>query len=51
VLGSTEARDELIDRVKPYGGEVVQTSLSRDLEQRLRDALGSRAPSVPGATP
>jgi uncharacterized membrane protein len=48
VLGSTEARDELIERVKPYGGEVVQTSLSADVEQQLRDALGSRAASVRG---
>ena len=48
VLGSTEARDELIERVKPYGGEVVQTSLGRRDEQQLRDALGSTATSVPG---
>jgi uncharacterized membrane protein len=47
VLGSTEARDELIERVRPYGGEVVQTSLGWTAEQLLRDALGSRATSVP----
>jgi uncharacterized membrane protein len=40
VLGSTEARDELIARVQPYGGEVFQTSLSFDDEQRLRAQLG-----------
>jgi uncharacterized membrane protein len=46
VLGSTEAREELIERVKPYGGEVVQTSLSWDVEEQLRDALGSRGTHV-----
>jgi uncharacterized membrane protein len=39
-LGSTDARDKLIDRVKPYGGEIIQTSLSRDAEEHLRAALG-----------
>jgi len=39
VLGSTEARDELIERVKPYGGEVLQTSLSWTVEQGLREAV------------
>ena len=39
VLGSTEARDELIERVKPYGGEVVQTSLRWTDEQQLREAV------------
>lgn len=51
VLGSTSARDELIERVKPYGGEVLQTSLSWTVEQELRAALGSdpsRAPTRDG---
>jgi uncharacterized membrane protein len=39
VLGSTEARDELIERVKPYGGEVLQTSLRWTDEQQLREVL------------
>ncbi len=43
VLGSTDARDKLIDRVKPYGGEVVQTSLGTEEEEQLRSALGDRA--------
>jgi uncharacterized membrane protein len=42
-LGSTEARDKLIDRVKGYGGDVIQTSLSREEEERLRSALGEGA--------
>jgi uncharacterized membrane protein len=40
VLGRSEAPDKVIDRVKPYGGHVIQTSLSEDSEQHLRDALG-----------
>ena len=40
VLGSTEARDKVLDRVKGYGGEVIQTSLSREQEDQLRAALG-----------
>jgi uncharacterized membrane protein len=43
VLGSTDARDKVIDRVKPYGGEVIQTSLSTDEEEQLRSALSGRA--------
>ena len=39
VLGTTEARDELVARLKPYGGEVLHTSLSTREEQRVREAL------------
>jgi uncharacterized membrane protein len=39
-LGRSEARDKVIDRVKGYGGEVIQTSLSEEDEERLRSALG-----------
>jgi uncharacterized membrane protein len=42
-LGSTDARDKLIERVKPYGGEVIQTSLSTEEDERLRAALGRGA--------
>jgi uncharacterized membrane protein len=42
VLGSTDARDKVIDRVRPYGGDVIQTSLSSDEEQHLRDALAQQ---------
>jgi uncharacterized membrane protein len=44
-LGSTEARDKVIERVKPYGGHVIQTSLSDEAEQQLRAALGEKAPA------
>jgi uncharacterized membrane protein len=40
VLGSTEARDKVLERVKGYGGEVMQTSLNREQEEQLRAALG-----------
>jgi uncharacterized membrane protein len=43
VLGSTDARDKLLDRVRDYGGDVIQTSLSTEEEERLRAALGERA--------
>ena len=42
VLGSTDARDKVIDRVKGYGGDVIQTSLSTEEEEQLRAALGKR---------
>ena len=40
VLGSTEARDKVLERVKGYGGKVIQTSLNREQEEQLRAALG-----------
>lgn len=43
-LGSTEARDRLMERLSPYGGEVIQTSLDHEDEDRLRAALGQEAP-------
>jgi uncharacterized membrane protein len=43
-LGRGEARDKLIERVRPYGGEIIQTSLSSDEEEHLRAAMSSTAP-------
>jgi uncharacterized membrane protein len=43
VLGRSDAPDKVIERVKPYGGHVIQSSLSEDAEQHLRDALGETA--------
>lgn len=42
-LGSTEARDKLLERISPYGGDVIQTSLDNEDEERLRAALGEKA--------
>jgi uncharacterized membrane protein len=46
VLGRTGAPDKVIDRVKPYGGEVMQSSLGDDQEAHLRAALGETAATV-----
>jgi uncharacterized membrane protein len=43
VLGSTDARDKVIERLQPYGGDVIQTSLARHEEEQLRAALGQPA--------
>jgi uncharacterized membrane protein len=43
VLGSTDARDKVIERVKPYGGHVIQTSLGTEEEAQLRAAMGEPA--------
>ena len=40
VLGQTDAPEKVIDRVGSYGGEVIQTSLKPEEEERLRSALG-----------
>jgi uncharacterized membrane protein len=42
-LGRSEARDKLLDRIKPYGGDVIQTSLDSEDEERLRLTLGEKA--------
>jgi uncharacterized membrane protein len=45
-LGRSEAPGKVIDRVKPYGGHVIQTSLDEEAEARLRAALGEETSSV-----
>jgi uncharacterized membrane protein len=42
-LGSSGAPDKLIDRLRPFGGDVIQTSLDADQEEHLRAALGGVA--------
>ena len=39
-LGRAGARDKVIERVRQYGGEIIQTSLDDEEEERLRSALG-----------
>jgi uncharacterized membrane protein len=41
-LGSTDARDKVIERLSPYGGEIIQTSLASEEEANLRAALGEQ---------
>jgi uncharacterized membrane protein len=45
MLGRAEAPDRVLERVKPYGGEVIQTSLDTEQEERLRSALGETVAS------
>jgi uncharacterized membrane protein len=40
VLGRSDAGGKVIERVKSYGGEVIQSSLSDEAEAHLRSALG-----------
>jgi uncharacterized membrane protein len=42
-LGSTDARDKVIERVQPYGGEILQSSLNKEQEEQLRVALSAPA--------
>jgi uncharacterized membrane protein len=39
-LGRSDAPEKVLDRVKQYGGEVIQTSLDAEQEEHLRSALG-----------
>ena len=39
VLGHTPSRDKVVERVRPFGGTLLQTSLSPADEERLRHAL------------
>ena len=45
-LAHAQARDKLLDRISPYGGEIIQTSLSEDDEAALRAALGESVASA-----
>jgi uncharacterized membrane protein len=42
-LGQTEARDKLLERITPFGGDVIQTSLDNEEEESLRAALSAGA--------
>jgi uncharacterized membrane protein len=44
-LGSSTAPDKLLERLQPYGGDVIQTSLSNEEEERLRSSLGAEVPA------
>ena len=46
VLGSTDARDKVIARVSPYGGDILQSSLSNEQEEQLRSALAAAQPAA-----
>jgi len=40
VLGRAQSPERVIERVKPFGGEIIQTSLDPDQEEHLKAALG-----------
>jgi uncharacterized membrane protein len=42
-LGRSDAPNKVLDRLQPYGGHVIQTSLDEEAEARLRSALGEEA--------
>ncbi len=44
-LGSSNAPEKFLDRVRPYGGNVIQTSLDDEEEARLRSSLGEGVPA------
>ena len=44
-LGSSGAPEKLLERLRPYGGEVIQTSLDEDAEERVRAGLGGAVPA------
>jgi uncharacterized membrane protein len=45
-LGRSGAPERVIERLAPFGGEVIQTSLSEEDEARLRSALGESVASA-----
>ena len=45
VLGRSDAPDKVLERVRPYGGHVIQTSLDAAQEERIRLALGETVPA------
>ena len=44
-LGRSDAPDKLLERLRPYGGHVIQTSLDNEEEERLRSSLGEGVPA------
>jgi len=42
-LGRSDAPDKVLDRLRPFGGEIIQTSLDKDEEDRLKSSLGEGA--------
>jgi len=39
-LGRSDAPEKVLERLRPYGGHVIQTSLDTEAEERMRAALG-----------
>jgi len=45
-LGRSGAPERVLERLKPYGGDVIQTSLDAEQEERLKAALGETVESA-----
>jgi uncharacterized membrane protein len=43
--------DRVLAEMKQFGGTVLQTNLSAEAEQRLKDALSGQAPATEGSAP
>jgi uncharacterized membrane protein len=43
VLVQSVTPDKVVERIKPFGGEVIQSSLTHDAEERLQAALSASA--------
>jgi uncharacterized membrane protein len=46
MLGRSDAPQRVVERVQQFGGDVIQTSLDEEQEERLRSALGEGAPAA-----
>jgi uncharacterized membrane protein len=44
-LGRSDAPDKVLERLRPYGGDIIQTSLDKEEEDRLRSSLGEGVPA------
>jgi uncharacterized membrane protein len=45
-LGSSDVPEKLLERVKPFGGHLIQTSLGTEDEEKLRAALAESTPAA-----
>ena len=45
LLGRAGAPEKVLERISKYGGEVIQSSLDTEQEERLRSALGESVPA------
>ena len=43
VMGRTGAPDKVLERLVPFGGEVVTSNLSDDMDKKINDALSGNA--------
>ena len=44
VMGRTGAPDKVLERLAPFGGQVVTSNLSDDMDQKINEALKKAQP-------